>query len=92
MIDHAMGQHTLPSLAKSKGKKKQVPRNDGMVQTQLSFGQKPKIVSQLKRLREMAMERLGLSYSFYVEESINALQVLVSRSIQTFLGSLAVYI
>jgi Fanconi-associated nuclease 1 len=63
MIDHAMGQHTLPSLAKGKGKKKQSSKNDGMVQTQLSFGQKPKAVSQLKRLREMAMERLGLSYS-----------------------------
>ncbi|KAF7778490.1 hypothetical protein Agabi119p4_2835 [Agaricus bisporus var. burnettii] len=59
MIDHAIGQHTLPSLAKGKGKKKQTSKNDGMIQSQLSFGQKPKTVSQLKRLREMAMERLG---------------------------------
>lgn len=68
MIDHAIGQHTLPSLAKGKGKKKQTSKNDGMIQSQLSFGQKPKTVSQLKRLREMAMERLGLSYPIFLQK------------------------
>ncbi|KAF9447872.1 hypothetical protein P691DRAFT_705955 [Macrolepiota fuliginosa MF-IS2] len=61
MVDHAIGQHTLPTLAKrmEKGKGKQAPKYDGLVQTQLSFGQKPKVISQLKRLRDMALARLG---------------------------------
>lgn len=64
MINYAAGQHTLPSLTrgKKKGKDKQAPKYDGMIQTQLSFGQKPKDISQLKRLREMALEKLGMSF------------------------------
>jgi Fanconi-associated nuclease 1 len=61
MIDHAAGQHTLPSLAKDKGKSKAklARKHDGLTQTQLSFGQKPKDISQLERLREMALRKLG---------------------------------
>ncbi|KXN91395.1 hypothetical protein AN958_00657 [Leucoagaricus sp. SymC.cos] len=45
LIDHAAGQHTLPSLAKDKGKSKWKPArgSDGMVQTQLAFGQKQRM-------------------------------------------------
>ncbi|KAF5358415.1 hypothetical protein D9756_001293 [Leucocoprinus leucothites] len=61
MINHATGQKTLPSIAKKTGKssQKQTRKDDGMLQTQLSFGQKPKDMSQMKRLREMALARLG---------------------------------
>lgn len=55
MINHATGQRTLPS----KSNKKPMRRDDGMMQSQLSFGQKPKCMSQIKWLREMVMEKLG---------------------------------
>jgi len=55
MINHATGQRILPS----KLNKKPVRKDDGMMQSQLSFGQKPKCTSQMKRLREMVMEKLG---------------------------------
>lgn len=55
MINHATGQRTLPS----KSNKKPMRKYDGMMQSQLSFGQKPKCTSQMKRLREMVMEKLG---------------------------------
>jgi len=61
MINHATGQRTLPPVEKKIGKlsKKLTRKDDGLTQTQLSFGQKPKYMSQMKRLREMAMKKLG---------------------------------
>ncbi|KAJ3554977.1 hypothetical protein NP233_g12311 [Leucocoprinus birnbaumii] len=61
MINNAAGQKTLPSAIakKQSGKSGKKQAYDGMVQTQLSFGQKPKDLSQMKRLREMALARLG---------------------------------
>jgi Fanconi-associated nuclease 1 len=84
LLDHAAGQRTLPALAKHKGKTKSKGKSayksdgmvqtqlsfsqkplrdpDGMVQTQLSFAQNPKDVSQMKRLREMVMNKLGMRH------------------------------